>query len=122
MVLLLKIIGTLLCGVLSQVAAQYVTFEFYTNECYGPVLASYDIVGVDTYDCYDYPAAAHFVSVGDACGPSYCAGVIYCQAGAEVKCGETGGGCTGLELVGSGCFNVNTGFEPATFLITCFEC
>lgn len=101
---------------------------FYENECYGPRLPDPNPVEVangqpnqcNTFDswnggCYTFPGGAHFIETGDACGPGAC---MVVQFYSDAICAN---GFYPMK-VGSGCYNINTGYEPRTYQALCVTC
>ena len=92
-----------------------ISLLFYENECYGDILGSWGVHGGT--GCSAYPGGAHFVQTGDGCGPGKCLVIEYWDA---ASCGDVGLGYR--TVVGSGCYNINTGFGPVAFSADCLDC
>lgn len=101
---------------------------FYENQCYGPRLPDPDSFeneagtpnecsSYETWNagCYTFPPGAHFMETGDACGPGACMQVQFYN---DQICAQ---GYSGM-IVGSGCYNINIGYQPRTYLAHCITC
>jgi hypothetical protein len=92
-------------------ATQYASWAFYDNECYGTAYSptfAMDFLG-NTNE-YTFPGG-HFVDVGDGCGPGNCFAITYTD-----ECH------TCLVDYGTGCYNVDLGWEPTNFVGWCAPC
>lgn len=124
-------LGALL-GLSTTALAGTCTIHFYKDQCYGPeMISDYQKEHPDLGDpqkcsagqltwnagCYDYPVGAHFMSTGDACGSGACMQVQF--YGSTDTCG---GGDYKAMTVGTGCYNINVGFQPHHYIAQCISC
>lgn len=101
-------------GLSAGIFGQTIELQFFENECYGDVIIGLE-VDSGTW-CLAYPDGAHFVETGDGCGEGYCLVMEYYDSGAcDVNLGYR-------EVVGSGCYNINTGFQPVAYTANCLVC
>jgi hypothetical protein len=85
----------------------------YDNECYGDIIdGSYTSYLGEAGGGWPFPSG-HFMSTGDGCGESSCMGVSYDDITQ----------CKGYYFqVGSGCKNINVGFQPRSLNLHCVNC
>ncbi|KAE8550921.1 hypothetical protein TMatcc_008986 [Talaromyces marneffei ATCC 18224] len=107
----LLVLSSLLLLLRPAWATQYASWLFYDNECYGtpysPAFAM-DFLG-RTYET-TFPGG-HFIDVNDGCGPRNCFAVTYSD-----NCNAC------LVYYGSGCYNINLGYNPSIFEAWCEPC
>ncbi|KAJ2972462.1 hypothetical protein NQ176_g7142 [Zarea fungicola] len=88
--------------------------KFYKDECYGPVLGS-ATGGTGAFgSCRNYPDGAHFVQSSDGCENGHNMYITYFPG---FSCGRQEDG-TRIR-VGDGCYNINVGFGPKSYTMTC---
>jgi hypothetical protein len=93
-------------------ATTYASWQFYENECYGSPAGekAWDMTVIGISDHYTYPGG-HFIEVGDACGLGNPFAITY-----NGECNSC------LVYYGSGCYNINLGWEPTNFMAWCESC
>jgi hypothetical protein len=93
--------------------AQTLEFSFYEDECYGsPNAPAASFVGeLIAGSEVAYPGG-HFISVGDGCGAENCFALTY----RDNNCNSY------VVDYGSGCYNIDVGFEPTNVLVWCDLC
>lgn len=92
-------------------AKQYASWAFYENQCYGtPYSPTFAMDFLGTTDHTTYPGG-HFVGVGDAYGEGNGFAITYLD-----QCNAS------VVYYGSGCYNINLGFQPTSFMAWCEPC
>jgi hypothetical protein len=101
----------LLCNLVN---GQQATISFYDNECYGSKIGQTYEVNADSSNqqFYDFPGG-HFMSTGDGCGPDYCMVATFSN---QADC------VSYAYKVGTGCQNIDVGFQPYSFTFFCEKC
>jgi hypothetical protein len=88
--------------------------QMYENECYGsPIGGWYNVYGLNNGAIGNFPGG-HFMNTVDDCGEGNCMQVVFDN--------EPNGCYSYIYTVGSGCTNINTGFEPNELVVWCLPC
>jgi hypothetical protein len=95
------------------VHGQTASLTLYDNECYGAITGGPYTAGLGGIDGGIQFTGGHFMSTGDGCGADYCMTASFLDNSQ----------CKGyFYKLGSGCTNINVGFQPIEFDFECAPC